>query len=292
MCNSDGHKAAPAPKAPAPASSASRAASPASSPKAKPAKAIFAALKSRRCYGTTGARIDLDFSCNDHPMGSVIAPPSPARPGQRFHFTAAVRGTAPIESLELFQLKQVIQTLRPKSFNNLTRSNRIRVSWRGSRIRGRARRVNWDGTIRAQGPRILDAQSHFDTPIDRITRATDHEIDFISQTTGDTDWIDLVLSDATAGTLHFDSKAGHCHLDLRQLTDDHPRQTFPFGGLDMSVTIERYPENPTDSVLSLEADIEPPPARAPATTTPYSVKVTQVDGQMAWSSPIYLRTGV
>ena len=33
---------------------------------------IFKALWERRCYGTTGARIILDFSLNDAPMGSEI----------------------------------------------------------------------------------------------------------------------------------------------------------------------------------------------------------------------------
>ena len=53
----------------------------------------------------------------------------------------------------------------------------------------------------------------------------------------------------------------------------------------MEVVIERYPENPTETTISLEHTISPPPDQ----TTPYFVKITQVDGQMAWASPIYLR---
>ena len=53
----------------------------------------------------------------------------------------------------------------------------------------------------------------------------------------------------------------------------------------MSVTIERYPEYLEQASLSLEHAISPP-ANA---TTPYFVKVTQVDGQMAWASPIYVK---
>jgi hypothetical protein len=55
----------------------------------------------------------------------------------------------------------------------------------------------------------------------------------------------------------------------------------------MSVTIERYPENPTESTLSMQRTLNPPVE----SLTPYFVKVTQVDGQMAWASPIYLRRG-
>src|SRR5207249_961772 len=164
---------------------------------------IFRALKSRRCYGTSGARIDLDFRVDDHVMGEVVenVPPS-AR------VFAEVTGTAPIEKLELFEGKSIVATIRPSAFDSLMRSNRVRVSWRGSRIRGRGRRVNWDGTIRVEGPRIVSAVSNFDTPVDRITNQGEHEIAFISQTTGDTDSIDLILDRADRGMIAFDSKAG------------------------------------------------------------------------------------
>ena len=95
----------------------------------------------------------------------------------------------------------------------------------------------------------------------------------------------LTLADAMSGEIAFDSKAGKCDVNLSELTDDLPRKTFDFGGLDMSVTIERYPENPIETKLELDFDTRPPAGK----TTPYFVKATQVDGQMAWASPIYLR---
>jgi hypothetical protein len=210
-------------------------------------------------------------------MGSVIPH------GRDAH--ATVRGTGPIEKTELFEGKRIIHTQRPPEFDHLTKSNRLRVSWRGSRIRGRGRRVNWDGVIRVAGAKILSAKATFDTPVDRITQTTAAEIHFISQTTGDTDFIDLTLDSAKSGTLNFDSKAGRCEVNLTELTDHSPRKTFDFGGLDMSVTIERYPENPTQTQLSLQRTVNPPVDK----TTPYFVKVTQTDGHMAWASPIYLQ---
>ncbi|MEX0887694.1 MAG: DUF3604 domain-containing protein, partial [Phycisphaeraceae bacterium] len=93
MCNSDGHKGRPGAEGPGAgefgigggltcvlAESLSRA-------------DIFTALKARRCYGTTGARIDLDFTVAGAPMGSVI----PA--GQSSGVAARVTGCAPMESL-------------------------------------------------------------------------------------------------------------------------------------------------------------------------------------------------
>jgi hypothetical protein len=212
-------------------------------------------------------------------MGSVVEIGGTAR------VNASVRGTAPVESIELYEGKRVLHTVRPMVFDNLESSRRVRVGWRGSRIRGRGRRVNWDGVIRVAGARIISAVSNFDTPVDRITRTTDGEVHFVSQTTGDTDSIDLTLDRADAGVvITLDAKPGTCAVELRELTNDSPRRLFRFEGLDVSATIERYPEDPTERSAELQLTIEPPAGK----TTPYFVKVTQCDGQMAWASPIYL----
>ena len=280
MCNSDGHKGRPGAEGPGAGQFGIPNGLTCAIAEFKTREAIFHALKNRRCYGTTGARIDLDFTIDDHPMGSVIDMTTPTA-----CLFANVRGTAPIESMELFEGKRVIHTVRPRAFDNLTRSRRIRVSWRGSRIRGRGRRVNWDGCIRFDGPRIESTEGFFDTPIDGITAQSAHDVTFISQTTGDTDGIDFFLDHADRGVVAFDSKAGRCHVDLAELPDTNPRKTFPFGGLDMAVVIERYPENSAETSISLQHTISPPANQ----TTPYFVKIIQTDGQMAWASPIYFK---
>ena len=54
--------------------------------------------------------------------------------------------------------------------------------------------------------------------------------------------------------------------------------------MDMRVTIQRYPEQVVEKELSLSTELSLPAGQR----TPYLVKVTQVDGQMAWSSPVYV----
>jgi hypothetical protein len=199
---------------------------------------------------------------------------------------AEVRATAPIESLELFRGKTPIHTVRPPEFDDLANSNRIRLSWRGSRIRGRGRRVTWDGSIKVEGAKIQDAKTFaFDTPIDGITKTTNTEVAFISQTTGDTDGIELLLDNASRGKITFTSKAGNAEIDLSELTNHSPRKTFDFGGLGIQLSIERYPEKLSETTAKLETQIEVPSDKL----TPFFVKVTQTDGHMAWASPIYLQ---
>lgn len=241
--------------------------------------AVFDALTSRRCYGTTGARIALDFTANGHPMGSMLA-----NPPKSIACSATVTGTAPLESLQLFQGKEVIREVRPAVFADLTRSNHLRISWQGSRERGRQRRVTWDGEIRIKGCQIEAATLFsFDVPADGITAQTAQSIAFRSRTTGDRDGLDLVLDDASEGTLHFDSAVGTATVDLAGLTQAEPRQVFDFGGVDMQLVVERYPSDVETLSLSLTETIAPPADEL----TPYFVKATQVDGEMAWSSPIY-----
>jgi len=56
---------------------------------------VFEALRARRCYGTTGARMIVRFFLGDEPMGSDVAWPDPNEPRE---LRAEVIGTAPIAS--------------------------------------------------------------------------------------------------------------------------------------------------------------------------------------------------
>ncbi len=59
---------------------------------------VFDALRARRCYGTTGARIIVRFALGDVPMGGEIAAGALSGPAE---LRAEVTGTAPIRSCEL-----------------------------------------------------------------------------------------------------------------------------------------------------------------------------------------------
>ena len=242
-------------------------------------KAVFRALKQRRCYGTSGPRIDLAFDVNGQPMGAVI------EASGSLTARASVKGTAPIESLILYRGKESYKTVQAAQFSACDDSPRLRVSWRGSRIRGRGRRVTWDGAIRLTEARIQSARTFaFDAATDGILSQTERELTFASSTTGDTDGIDLMLENADQGNLIFDSQAGHCEINLAGLRGDARKQALAYGGVDMAVCLERYPQHLTEMTASLEIEIE----SLPGQTTPYFVKVIQEDGHMAWSSPVYV----
>ncbi|MFK7801209.1 MAG: DUF3604 domain-containing protein, partial [Anaerolineae bacterium] len=245
---------------------------------------IFDALKTRCCYATTGARMLLDFTANGHLMGShLMGSVIPYTP--EIKIEASVTGTGSLESLQLFQGREVIAEVRPNAFADLSSSNHIRVSWSGSRERGRQRRVTWDGAVLIEGCEIVSAaEFSFDVVADGITSQSKQQIDFTSKTTGDRDGLDLMLNNASQGKLIFDSAAGQVSVDLAKLTAEQPRQVFDFGGVDMQVVVERYPAGVETLRLELDQIVSVPAGQQ----TPYFVKATQVDGQMAWASPIYV----
>lgn len=242
--------------------------------------AIFDALKARNCYGTTGARMLLDFRANDQPMGSILTQWSAP-----LSIEARVTGAAALESLQLYRGKEVIHAVRPAAFERLSNSKQIRISWQGSRERGRQRRVTWDGAVQVEGCSIEEVTLFsFDVTADGVVSQSDKEVQFRSRTTGDRDGLDLRLNDASLGRLIFDSAAGEFALDLAELSAVSPRRTYNFGGVDMQVIVERYPGVVDTLALELTQTVNPPAGKL----TPYFVKATQVDGQMAWASPIYV----
>lgn len=279
MCNSDGHKGRPGAEGPGAGEFGIAGGLTCVLAERHTRRAIWEALRRRRCYGTTGPRLILDFRIDGQPMGSFVRAAEPARA------TASVLGTGPIESLTLLQGRVPVLTRRPAAFDACAGSRRVRVSWRGARIRGRARRACWDGAIRLEGARLAAARPfQFDSPLEGIVSQTDRALTFKSHTMGDTDGFDLTLDDATRGVLHFESAVGQARVALAELGAGASAATFAFGGLDLALRVERYPETLTENALALDTEVRPPAdGRAP-----YLVKVVQEDGHQAWTSPIYL----
>ena len=98
---------------------------------------------------------------------------------------------------------------------------------------------------------------------------------------GAMDGVDAVMA------LHVDSGApvGEISVDLAQLGDAPVHEEV--GGLDTHLSVRRYPENPTAHAIDLDETV----VVEEGGPTPYFVKVIQVDGHMAWSSPVYLESG-
>ena len=262
--------------------------------------AVFAALRARRHYGTTGTRLYLDlrgtfaqpvtgFSedpllgpAQEHQtreamMGDII------RPGAApMRLTAEAIGTAPIERLDVLHGTQIVKTVRPYAATDLGR--RVRVLWQGAEYRGRGRETRWRGKLTLTGNRIArHAAVNFLNPeltVEELAAGT--SLGWTSVTTGNMAGIDLWLDEAQRGTLAIETNVVSGQVDLAALADE--AVTFDGGGLGRRLSVYRLPEQDWNRRVSVDHTV----AFAGGADLPVYVRVTQADGHQAWSSPIYL----
>jgi hypothetical protein len=239
---------------------------------------LWEALKARRCYATTGERILISFAHDGRSYGeSVTAARSP-------RFIVDVAGTAPLRAIELFRgTAQVASAeLRPR---DPIPSNTLRLSWSGLTLPGtwdRARML-WHGRLDVTNARILSATGWaFDTPDEGIVAQTDHRLTWRSVTAGDWDGVEVTLDDVDAALLDF--AAGPMTLRIRvadlaqrifDVSDENPARR---------VRIERLPRGNTAPDWCGELIDEAPPQGEHA----YWLRITQDDGAMAWTSPVFV----
>ena len=260
--------------------------------------ALFAALRQRRHYGTTGTRLCLSLagkfetpvarfsddpqlgpaqerSVRDALIGDIIRPgASPMR------LTAEVIGTAPLERVEVLHGTRVVQTVRPYQASDLGR--RVRVLWQGAEYRGRGRETVWQGKLRLSGNRIARFEPvNFLNP-ERKVREAGGTLEWTSVTTGNMAGIDLWLDDAGVGTLEVESNIVSGKVELARLDGD--AVGFDGGGLARKLSVYRLPEADWSRRVLLEHSV----TYQGGADLPVYLRVTQADGHQAWSSPIYL----
>jgi hypothetical protein len=262
--------------------------------------ALFAALRRRRHYGTTGTRLFLElrgafehpvtgfsedpqlaraeeFSVREARMGDIIRPgPVPMR------LVAEAIGTAPIERIEVLHGTEVARAVRPFAAADLGR--RVRVLWQGAEYRGRGRETMWAGKATLSGNRFTHyAAVNFLNPERKVQEiAAGTALAWTSVTTGNLAGFDIWLDEAHRGTLHVETNIVSGEVELRTLADGNV--VFDGGGLGRRLSIYRLPETDWSRRVTIEHEVTFPGGP----DLPVYVRVTQADGHQAWSSPIYL----
>jgi Protein of unknown function (DUF3604) len=235
--------------------------------------ALWEALRARRTSCSTGARIVARLRADGRWMGEEYRPDAPPT------FAGFVAGTDGIEEVQIRRGAEVVHRQAPP----YQPGDRVRVAWTGARILDRNRQQLWDGRLRVDGTRLLDARDYaIDTPTEGIERWDGESVDWRSRTAGDEDGLILRLSDPGAGTLHFETDLVRFDLPLAALERE---RAYPAGGIGRRVTVTRLSEAPAPRSVELtwrEAELRPG-------WQPYYLRVKQVDGALAWTSPIYVK---
>ncbi|MBI2322890.1 MAG: DUF3604 domain-containing protein [Chloroflexi bacterium] len=234
---------------------------------------LWEALRARRCYATSGERMLLDVQADGRPMGAHFR--ADAAPELR----VAVVGTAPIERIV------VLRGAREIHDHRLGRpGRRIRVAWTGLRNDMRARYLPWHGGLTLSAGQIVKAEPYaFDIALDGISEVGERHVRWRSGTSGDPDGVVLTLDAPDDAEIAF--AAGPANLSFRpSVVGDAPLVFNLPGGIDQRVVVERVPDELAARAATL-AYRDPAPQRG---MNAYWLRVVQVDGEMAWSSPIYV----
>lgn len=260
--------------------------------------ALFAGLRARHHYGTTGTRMFLAVTGHfaapvtlyddDPALGPATSRPATTvqmgdivQPGtQKMHLQVEAIGSAPIERIDVFHGAECAYSVTPEAS---ARSRRIRVQWQGAEYRGRGREVLWRGSLSIENGRFLRAEPvnflNPEQPLEQPDPGT--RLTWRSVTTGNMAGIDLWLADGQAEELVIETHLGGGRFPAASL--DRAGVRLQFGGLDRAVALYRLPEELPTRVTFTHDVTHVGPADLPV-----FVRVTQADGHQAWSSPIYL----
>ncbi len=263
-------------------------------------EALMDCLRKRHHFATTGARMVVDIEAH-FPQGGTRYHDDPALgpatgraadsaimgdivrlPHGELTLRVEVLASAPIERLEIFNGLERLETIRPYAPAALGR--RIRVLWEGAQYRGRFRQVVWDGEAVLRGNRILDAVAiNFFNPEKMLERVDAQSLRWRSLTTGNFSGFDMEIETSDAGVLELKTPLIRSSVPLESIGyDDHV--------IDRSATLPRrlrlfrLPTHNPHRRLAVERRIAIRQDRDNA----LFVKLTQEDGHVAWTSPIYV----
>ncbi len=239
---------------------------------------LWEAIRARRVYGTTGQKIHLSFSSGDHFMGEEFESDDPPA------FRVRAAGERGIESVELKRASRVIASRRPKD-GVAAGTDWFRVAWSGARIHQRNRQTHWHGGLSLDRGAIREARNwQVDNLEEGIQEAGDQHLLWRSRTTGDADGVEFRLEGGGAATLTFGTDVVRFEVGLDTVGPEP--HVVEAGGVRQRAWVQRISPAPGPAEVECafqvsDSDFEPG-------WNPYFVKITQEDGAMAWSSPIFV----
>ena len=299
VCNSDGHKGRPGASYPGSSKFGAIGGLTCFLTNELTRAAIFDCYRKRHHFGTTGNRMILDITASfeaegqlyhdDPALGDVQG--SAAReaimgdivqlPTGNVVLKINVTGSAPIERVDIFNGLEHVSTHRPYAESDL--GNRIRVIWEGAEYRGRFRQVIWDGSATISGNKIVSFRPiNFFNADKTLDRTNDDTLEWKALTTGNYGGFDTWLEEGMSGSIDIQTPVVSEKVDIGSI--GYEDTVFDAGKLGRKLRLFRLPgDNPhfemrvdKDIVLRNEGD------------NPLYVRVTQEDGNQAWSSPIYI----
>ena len=260
---------------------------------------LMEALRRRHHYATTGCRLLLDVRAAFNGDARLFADDPQLGPTISTGVRAAIMGdivrseedamelsveavaSAPIERVEIRNGLEVLETWRP--YHEAALGKRIRVIWEGSEYRGRGRQTIWDGVCTLEGNQFEKIAPINLWNLDKkLTQAGPAKLTWEALTTGGFGGFDAWLGDARSGVLRIDTAL--IKRDIPITTIGVEDLVFEAGGIGRRIRVFRLPDENPHRRLRLSRRI---PLKTSGDNAVY-VCLTQEDGHLAWSSPIYV----
>ena len=254
---------------------------------AKTREAIWQALQARRAYAVTGDRIELDFTVNGHGMGEAVSASGRRQVG------AHVSGLDALSAVEVVKNGRVVHHVHPEADAAEREGHycvRIGWGWGGGNCD-----VKWEAELSVANGAIEDVSPCFAPPgPNRIVERSAAGVAWLSHTSGynaawttnryrvdGSCWVVLRISGDVGTGLRLrvngktlETSMGELLAGSRvELMADRMQhkvklyQAVPESRYRADIEFSDEPENPTDF---------------------YYLRVTQANGQMAWSSPVWV----
>ena len=261
-------------------------------------EALFEAIRARRTYAATGDRIALEATINGRPMGAELEPTTDRQVDVR------VEGQDSIAMIELVRNGRVIERHFPEDHADATvklpgrAKCRIQYGWGPWAALDLGRTCQWQMKISLEGGKIrrvvpcFQSGPYEEDMRDRLRLVSDGSCELVSFTSRvqcyAEDPTKSVVLEMEGGpdailTVQLDEPVQQTvRAKLSELTEDN---VVTFTGV---FTSESHIVNRLVGPSEYSASIRWHDRRPDATPDWYYVRVTQHNGQMAWSSPIWV----
>lgn len=244
-------------------------------------EALLDAIFRRHTFATTGERIFLEVTT---PEGAMMG--DELQGDRAPQLNVKVSGTAPIFTIEIQRgLKTIYRWPVPDEVSTLPLNcRRLALIWRGVRVRGRKKKARWDGSLTIQDGLFREVKPFaFDHEDEGVTHLTTQSVTWRSTTSGDPDGL-LIDLEGDNADLHFVTAPVSFTLSLPEI--GNRVLSYAGGGVNLQVQVFWVPREGAPFDLSFSFR-DPAPIQGEA--NPYWVRVTQYNGGVAWSSPIYFQ---
>ncbi len=262
-------------------------------------QSLFEAIRQRRTYAVSGDRIGLEFAINDRPMGADLPATSDRQIDVR------VDGQDSISMIELIRNGRVIERHFPEDhLDGPTKlpgkaKCRVQYGWGPWAALGLGRTCIWDMTIKLDGGKFRHVVPCFQSgPYeedlrDKLQVVSENEIRLNSHTSrikcyaeDPTKSLVLELEGTPDSVLSIHLREPSSQVIRAKLGDLVDDNVVTFTGV---FTSESYIINRLVGPSEYSATVRWHDHRAKADSADwYYVRVTQHNGQLAWSSPIWV----